>query len=1163
MDISEESIILAKTNVYVNELHTFLNDDKYKTQKNCPYTNIIDQAEKRTYCIDFIESKNENNEFSLNMNNLDIFHTPNDKNINFITPMDKFMYKLENCRKSGVILGFSESQNFTIKNVPFVDKKEFKKLESNSESDSESDELDDELDEESDESDQESVEESNESNKNNSMENDSNMAELKYIDIPVIKSGIDLDFDIYQKEETRVISTEMLFSLFKDITLLIFKTLNIASAKKSQYEDIRKSNDDSFITYGVILKKPNVVEVDKKEYGGKCFKESFRFRYPGIKISKEHKKYIIRLIDEKNILANNLYSINILTPWDKIIDPMSGSHPLLFLGNAKKRSKIAHELDTLYFIKYFINYDNINVSSSNEFKPTFQETKIIKIKDPSDRRKKIDQKIPIGYKYNLCYELSINFESPNGLIKKYEFDPKPELETEIRTSYERTADNLIPKSDIEDIKNNVADLTVRNSDAKYLQSILDIIDKKRVQNYDDWRWVIYILAWTNPDYKPLAIWFSYRYPASWSNGGPDQFEKNWEWAIAHPMDETESKKRTINTIYSWAKEDNPEKYDEIQKFNVFIKLKRLIFKELGKLNETHIALVLQVMFGKKFICDENPRSNAKTGDRRWYEFVFPNDDLGRKKEAIYKWRRETGRPDSLDKFISTKLGDYIDKVHQWIESQIAEKEIDESKQKTYELIKKNISDLKNKLGTATFISKVLSRCEVFFRDRGFEESLDTDQNVIGVENGVLKLFPQTEIIQRYHDIPITRSTAVDYEKYNPENSHVILLENEIKRLFAGQDDAYEKTMCYLASSLDSRKKQPLFYIWLGEGQNGKSFLLEMHISALKEVVRGGYGAKLNSDFFIKERKSSGGPDSEKMMLKYARFAYCSESEEGAVLLMSKIKEFTSETLSGNEKHQTQDMFEANCPYVFCTNHDPRITGRDWGTWRRIWVYRFKMRFLPNPDPNNPYEYKEDRRFSDTFTKDPEYKKAYFSILVKYYEIFRDKYKSNLNNIQSSSIDRDTRDYQSEQDTIARFIHERVIHVGEYYKNKSDPNTGEPLKVSDIPINDLVLKYLNWYGSKIDGRAPIKSEVIKAFKSCKITKYFKENFNNLVLTQCHILGNNEIWEEPIDSEQLEQPTLKILDSNIKNGKEEDSDIDKEKNIVKKDENSDDEYIDDLD
>ena len=87
------------------------------------------------------------------------------------------------------------------------------------------------------------------------------------------------------------------------------------------------------------------------------------------------------------------------------------------------------------------------------------------------------------------------------------------------------------------------------------------------------------------------------------------------------------------------------------------------------------------------------------------------------------------------------------------------------------------------------------------------------------------------------------------------------------------------------------------------------------------MVNGGYGAKLNVSFFTKDKKNGGGPDSEKMMLKYARFAYCSESEPGESLHMSKIKEMTSETLSGNEKHQIQDMFEANCHFVFCSkNH---------------------------------------------------------------------------------------------------------------------------------------------------------------------------------------------------------------------------------------------------
>src|SRR5690242_15395541 len=185
---------------------------------------------------------------------------------------------------------------------------------------------------------------------------------------------------------------------------------------------------------------------------------------------------------------------------------------------------------------------------------------------------------------------------------------------------------------------------------------------------------------------------------------------------------------------------------------------------------------------------------------------------------------------------------------------------------------------------------------------------------------------------------------------------------------------------------------------------------------------------MDISFLTKERK--GGPDSEKMLLKHARFAYFSESDPGDYIRTGNVKEITGgENVSAAEKFQKQDNFRIHCHFTVASNHDPRIMGSDHGTWRRISVYRYKMKFCPNPDPNNPFEKKDDRKFADTVNRDPKYKEAYLSILVKYYNILRDQYNYDLNNIPKPSIVRDTEKYRNEQDTINRFITDRVIFIG--------------------------------------------------------------------------------------------------------------------------------------
>jgi phage/plasmid-associated DNA primase len=1104
MDYQTEYITQTKINPYVKNLEQFLSNKKYSTPKGCPFTNIVNQMKGPFHIPETLAEKPKRSFLDIDPDLDEEFIARERK---FDSDIAEFFHLLEECRKSGAKLHFSEMQYFTLPNPTFKPKlllehkkhvapiggKLFKFNE---------DSIDD------------LPQESEPGPESESQIVVSKESEEKYSDEPaydpmftptaeqlsecirVDKSCIEFDFDIYQRDGNRLIGDTHYYTLTHTTASLLQEVLDFESCKGTAgvMENIGGIN---VCHYNVIfLRKPEVVEVSTEQYG-RCYKDSFHFRIM-VKVSKEVKKYIINLLLERGLLPQIFQGISILNPFNKVLDPNSVSYPAMFLGSMKSGGKICHEFYKLYHVTIG---GIISIIEKPEFNPILGAAR--KIPDPRDKRKKVEKPGVAKYKYNLCYETSLCYEDPRGFIKKPSFDPKSEISSMIRSNAERNKNELIPKNELEDVRNQVTDLVVRNCEAKYLQKVLDILSPHRVQGFTEWKAIIIMLAHANPDYKPLAIWFSHRCPQAWVKKGAQTLDSLWQWSLDNPNGVDGQETRTINTIYAWAKEDDPKRYEEIQDYNAFMKLKNIAFETVGCLNETHIAEILKTMFGKKFVCDQRDHSNSKGKDRVWYEFVFPGDDQGMKKSNLYKWRKED-YPDTLDRYICKKLPGYINKIIEWVVSRVQEGDSDEEGQKYHELIKKNLKSTVNKLGQTGMISHIISRCELEFRNRGFASQLDTNPNVAGVANGVLKVFPVTELIQRYHEIPICRTMEVEYEAYNANNPFIKTIETEIRRLFYLDEDAFHYTMCYLASSLDGRKKNPLFYIWLGEGSNGKSFLLELHINTLQKVVEGGYGAKLNVAFFTEQRKG-GGPDSEKMMLKFARFSYCSESNEGEVLIMSKIKEFTSETISGNEKHQTQDMFEANCHFVFCSNNDPRITGRDYGTWRRIIIYRFKMQFLDNPNPENPCEYKRDPKFANIFTKDPNYKKAYLSILVKYYEMYRDKYNCDLNNIPKPTIDRETKAYQNEQDTVSRFVNEQVVILG---PQTIDPVDGTVKKVDDISMVDVCNRYVSWYINKIDDRRPIRSEVLKALRNSQLKKYIAEKFTGAYLSHCRLLELGE-------------------------------------------------------
>lgn len=1150
MDCETEYITQSKTNTNVKRLEAFLSNEKFRTPKGSPYTNVFNQRTGGTYFIPpDAETAKDYAPSMLELDGeLDIMGSVSNR-IKYDTPIEEFFALLEECRRNGAKLSFSEKQDYYMPPPRYsshpsllgekVDASQLFKIGEDGEVD-----LIDDISENP--SELESAA-SSELDDDHDMKRDKEDTPLKlqavnpHLAAPtkevlkecthVGKSCIELDFDIYQRESVRVVNDTHYFSLVQSTTAILQETIDVESCKQPAGIIENSGGFLKLSFHSVILRKPEIVEVNHPEYG-RCYKDSFHYRIY-LKVSREYKKYFIKLIQDRGVLSHIFNGLQIINPLSKSLDTNSSNFPPMLLGSMKRTGTTPQEFHRLYDIQLTANTNIVLVKTLQDFDPVVVGP-TIKIPDPRDRRKKIEKTTPSRYNHNLCYETSLMFEKPGGFIKKREFDPKKEILSEIRAYNERSEAGLIPRNELEEVKYNVTDLAVRNYEAKYLQHILNIISPARVKDFMDWKSVIIMLARANPDYKPLAIWFSHRCPRAWVKEGLRSLESIWQWALDNPTDpEGGTKYRNINTLFAWAKEDNPEKYNEIQELNAFMKLKEMAFDQYGELNETQIAEVLKVMFGQKFVCDENVYTKSRGKSRQWYEFVFPGDDLGLQTGSIYKWRLEK-YPDNLDKYISKKLPRYMTKILEWVTEKADGNETDEKAQKYYETVKKNMRNTIKYLGKSGMIANIISRCEIEFRVRGFEQSLDRNPDVIGVGNGVLQVYPKTELLQRYHEIPICRTNNVDYIPYDPTNPYVKILETELRRLFADEPDAYHFVMLYLSSSLDGRKKNPLFFIWLGEGSNGKSFLLELHIGTLHHVVDGGYAAKMNMGFFVQEHNSKG-PDSELMMLKFSRFAYCSESKEGDVLQMARIKEIVSETLTGNEKYGTQDMFEANCHFVFCSNHDPRVTGRDYGTWRRLLVYRFKMVFRDSPDPNNRYEYKRDPRFTNVVTKDPNYKRAYLSILVKYYEEYRDKYNCDLNNVPKPTIDKETLAYQNDQDTISRFITEQVVEI-KPEERKAAEAAGQ--KIRDIPLTDVANRYIAWHVQKIDDRKPVRNEILNALRASRLKKFIVDRFTSQFLMGHRILDIGEDYDSKKKSANREEKEGDENQEEYENQEEED-------------------------
>lgn len=865
-------------------------------------------------------------------------------------------------------------------------------------------------------------------------------------------SGIMYDFDLFQESDKNELHEKPFIELFHIIIKIFIEVIDFK---------------EPLNTYAAIITKKKLVynEIKKK------YKNGFHIIIPGIQLTKQAKILLYnKLLESKDlqIYFEEHFNCSLNT---ETFDKNSNSVPVYYLYNCKEDSNEPYELFNIYSIKY--KNDLIVAQYSKE---------------------------DIMNKYNIISELSLNHQGE--LIEMIYYDLKEEYHQKLLLQQQHFNKFEAEKQRVE------ATFETERTDADenldyYRTIVMEILDEKRAENYSTWRDVIYALANINPSaphkYKSIAEMFSQRNQDKYDSAG---FEKLWNEAINFKS----SNKLTVASLIRWAMEDNKTKYNSLLSKDIKNTISHDVFYSEnrvlnGQLYQYHFAYYIYHLFKHKFVCDITKK------DTDWYEFVLDRD--AHTKGQVFKWRKEV-RPDNLYLYISNKLPEKINKVIETAEEQV-KKHPEKTEQNDY--ITNRIQKLRSsaqKLYTTEFKKGIIREAEVLFRKRGFIQNLNTDQNVMGVGNGVLELSNNPRLIRNFHDYPITLFTDIDYEKYDPLNPNTKLLINGLKDLFPDDEqDAFHYLMYYLASCLDGKPKDSMIFIITGNGSNGKSFLAE-----LVKSVLGNYGKKMPLSFLTDSRSKAASADPSLMELKTARLAYYSESNKHEVLNTAKLKEITSqETLSGRGLFEEQSQFRPVCHHMVTTNYHFAIKTTDHGIWRRIVTYEFKILFTPNPNPDNKYEKKENTKFAQEFTYNDEIKKSFLSILVEYYKDLYTNHGGSLKNIMKPTIDKESNNYRNKEDIINRFIDDVCIYSP---GNKTC-------------LSELIDKYESWYEFNVDKNGtPIKSEIEKQLENSKLTKYIEKTLSSRILKDIRIL------EDSLDEDILSS-NEKLLKDLINNSK----------------------------
>jgi P4 family phage/plasmid primase-like protien len=512
-----------------------------------------------------------------------------------------------------------------------------------------------------------------------------------------------------------------------------------------------------------------------------------------------------------------------------------------------------------------------------------------------------------------------------------------------------------------------------------------------------------------------------------------------KWDVIRAGSTTSERKLTIRSLMHWAGEDNPTRLRDI--LSTSIQAWILHATGVDAVANTHVSVANLVhrMYQWEFASS----IQSKRGGFEWFQFPRGSHAWRSMKQPIELRARLSGSVRNEYSKSIRAIREQHESVNDDADVVAADKESDETSKRADEFIKmgmprllaektaaeetrlksktkgkgvgpekKKTSDLDEKRKTLEGIEKqlqntsfkdcVLKECGDMFYNAEFLNKLNCNPYLVGVSNGVLDL----HYTERDHETGELKPTRVHFREGLPDDCISFQMgrmepdleaipyipwsavnEREKADLHAFFARIYpDPVLCkyvltLLASCLEGQNKEQRFYVNQGEGSNGKSM-----IQNLMEYVFGDYQTSLQTTVLTRKRPESGAANPDMITVKAKRYIYMGEPDPGEKLNTSRMKQ-----LSGEDRIEARPLFGdqekitmMGKMFLSC-NDKPEISSMDNGTWRRIRVIPHVSTFK---DPGDPSIDESKNIYPKDLTlkhKLREWRVAFLSMLVHYYE----------------------------------------------------------------------------------------------------------------------------------------------------------------------------------
>jgi P4 family phage/plasmid primase-like protien len=358
----------------------------------------------------------------------------------------------------------------------------------------------------------------------------------------------------------------------------------------------------------------------------------------------------------------------------------------------------------------------------------------------------------------------------------------------------------------------------------------------------------------------------------------------------------------------------------------------------------------------------------------------------------------------------------------------------------------------------------MTEAKDLFYDPHFLEKLDTNPYLLCFSNGVVD-FKDKRFRPGYPWDNISKCTNIPYHPLTASQNLVVSEIQDFMRKLFPVPELCDYMWDHLASSLLGTCMNQTFNMYIGEGQNGKSVLVDLMTQTLGE-----YKGTVPTTLITQQRAKIGGLAPELVSMKGIRYAVMDEPRKGEVLNEGVMKQLTSgiEPIQCRAPYMPQMLsFVPQFKLVVCANVLFDIKSDDHGTWRRIRKVDFLSLFTEKPvsgDEDKPYQFKIDPTITEKF---PKWREVFAAMLVER------AYKTDGKVRDCSMVLNSSQAYRNSQDYIAEFIKDKVM---------IDPN-------GIIKKTELNHEFTIWHQATIGRNVPSPRE-IHTYMDKKFGKYDK-------------------------------------------------------------------------